>query len=445
MPNQTDFEVVSVDQLKKVAPFSRHKLLRGRGLFKPLRRELVHADPATIQDVDVKISKCMEMAGAFTDAEFTDHLNNVLSRRFGSHRVLSGWLAAMLFQRRFEEALHQASIAARETPSDVMAQLREARFAMLAARPEHALKILRRCLPDLERTAPKELVWVVEVLVEAGEADFIIQNVPQLADQYPFVRRATELVEPSGTTPIYCITLERDHLRMQGTRPFLSHGGPLIEVTGVLGSSMPETVARKLVRGNLQHITPAELGCSLSHLATWERVANDCAPDEYALVVEDDSRFIYGPGRGLTEVIELARSRNAPLVFVNQRACWEVFEALGGEELNIFPVQDRIGNIGPEVAPQNPGWGADGYIVSGAMAAHLARNWLDVGILGAVDWQLQIMCHESLKPWHDHRIMRNIYNVLKEQGTWPRLDGYVCNMPIIVDRDFGFSSINSSN
>ena len=83
------------------------------------------------------------------------------------------------------------------------------------------------------------------------------------------------------------------------------------------------------------------------------------------------------------------------------------------------------------------------YLVMGAMAARLADMWLKVGVLGAFDWQLSMMCHKRLQPWHDVRALKNIYRILDGSKDLPMITGYTTNTPLIDTRDHGFSSINA--
>ena len=437
-------EQITPDILRKIAPFSRHRWARGRQFFRPLRDELLHAPKAEIRFVPLKIRKLLELSAAFTSPQVTDRIERRLRQRFRDDLVCSQWVRCMIYQRRFAVASKWADRFAEENPNDPVAQVVAGDCAMIMGNAPKALEIFKAYLIRGQDISDAAKRYAVNILVEAGEHAWLNTNVPEVAMDSETLSHAERLSPARGQTPLYCISLAQDHRRLAATEHFLAQSGPFHHVPAVLGSTLPQAARRVLGAGNTETISAAEFGCSLSHLAAWERIAAECGPDDYALVCEDDSRFIYGPRRGLVEITRLAGSQNAGLVFVNRRACSVACDIKDSETIELFPVPEIFADPASQTAWRDPGWGGDGYLLNGETAQRLVDAFAEVKIIGAVDWQLFSLCFDTLPDWLDQRITRNIYNTLTARGSWPVVPGYLTNLPIMHCRDFGYSSINSS-
>ena len=442
-PDAIQTAVPTAEQLRRVAPFSRHVHRRGRQLFKPLRRELLQKPAEEIAHLDLKIAKCLEMCAAFTDPGFLDRVADRLAQRFGNSRVHAPLLRALVFQRRFEDACGRAIAHADTVPDDPGVRFDAIRYQLIAGKAEAALGQALVLLSKLIDDAGPLGTSVAGLLLQAGRAAEVQDIRPDIAALHPGFARERTLSAPDGQLPIFCMTLDRDQRRMATTRHFLSGAGQLREVTGVDGSALPSHVLETAVTGEGARLSRGEVGCSLSHLSTWERVAEECGDDDYALVLEDDSHFLFGPGKGLGEVLERARAAKAGLVFVNERACRTAATQVGQDPVTLFPVAHDFAPGTPRAMPRDPGWGGDGYLLSGGEASRLCDIWSKTGLLGALDWQLHLMCFAHLEPWQDHKFCRSIYRSLAAMERWPRIDGYVSNLALTGHSDFGFSSINS--
>lgn len=434
---------IAKDTLKKIAPFSRHPWARGRQYFRPLRDELLHAPKDSIHFVPLKIRKLLELSAAFATPQVTDRLARRLGQRFRDDLVHPHWVRCMIYQRRFGVASKWADRSAGENPDDPVAQIVAGNCAMIMGDAPKALEIFKAYLKRGKDTSDAAASYITDILVEAGEHSWLHTNVPQIALNSKTLLHSERLAPADGQTPIYCISLAQDHRRLAATTHFLGSAGRLRPVPAVLGATLPQAARAVLGKGNVDTISAAEFGCSLSHLAAWEQIAAECGADEYALVAEDDSRFVYGPGRGLSEMTRLARKHQAGLVFINRRACSVASVIKGADDIGLFAVPDIFADPAAHTGRRDPGWGGDGYLLNGETAQKLVDAFAEVQVMGAVDWQLFALCFDVLPDWLSQRITRNIYDGLTARGTWPVIRGYVTNLPIMQCRDFGYSSINS--
>ncbi|NSX54783.1 glycosyltransferase family 25 protein [Parasulfitobacter algicola] len=436
-------QIVTLDQLRKIAPFSRYVSMQGRQFFKPCRYELLHVDKNDIQHAGLKITKCLQMSAVFTTPAFTDKLARRLRQRFGDDMVMPAWLNALAYQRRFSIALRWADRYAQENPTNMNAQFESVKYAMLAGNVPKAIDVCKTTLLSMTAFENSQAKIIIDILIEAGELSWLEQNIFPHTQAHPFANTIHSLTPPNDQIKTYCISLEQDSLRMSATRHFLSYGQPFYRLHAVYGSALPQTLKKTVVHGNQSLVSDGEIGCALSHLAAWEKVASECAEDEYALITEDDARFIYGPGFGINEIVAAAKARSAGFVFVNMRACFDAWSHAKDKPIDVFRVSEPMDDSILDVGPKNPGWGTDGYILNGETAQFLMTSFWKIGVVGAIDWHIYSMCFDTVPKWLNRKMTRNLYNVLSEHDGWPKLDGYVTNRPIITCRDFGFSTINA--
>lgn len=433
----------SAERLRKVNPFSRHVWQRGQEMYPALRQQLIHDDCDGLDDLSFRISMCLRMTAAFQTGEALDKVRTALVRRYDPTHVHVPYVASLNHLRRFDDALRYAGQLARSEPDSVGAKLLLIDQFFIAGFPGKGIQTIKRSLGDVFQHNRQQAHKLVRILIEAGQLDWLRAHFPQLADRQPRSAQADRLSSGPCDVPVYCISLPADHRRLATTRHFTDYGSPYHVVEGILGRTLPEGIKTSVTRGDRSMITDAEIGCSLSHMKAWEMVARDIGPNDYALIIEDDARFMFGAPRGMTATITAAREAGAELVFINRRACDATIQNLPSRDVELANVDAGFYPDPEQWKPQDPGWGGDGYLVTGAMAARLADMWLKVGVLGAVDWQLSMMCHKRLQQWHDVRALKNIYRMLDGSKDLPMITGYTTNTPLIDTRDHGFSSINA--
>ena len=442
---QQGTQILTTDRLRRINPFSRHIWQRDVGIYPTLRQQLIHEKCDYLDDLGLRIALCLKMTAVLHNGETLDKIRMALLRRFDAGFVHHPYVASLNHQRRFDEALHYAGQLARSEPEAVGAKLMLIEQFFIAGSPGKGIQTIKKSLEAVVVHDRQQAQKLALILIEARQIDWLRNHFPQLASRQPRSARTDQLSAGPCDVPIYCISLPADHRRLATTRYFLDYTGSFVTVEGVLGRNLPEGVKSALVRGNRSSIADSEIGCSLSHMKAWEKAARDIAPEDYALIVEDDARFMFGAPRGLNSTIAAAKHASAELVFINRRACDATIKNMPGLDIQLANVDASLHQDPDNWKPTDPGWGADGYLVTGAMAQKLADIWLKIGILGAADWQLNMICYGTLQPWHDKRALKNLYRILDGSPDLPMVTGFTTNTPLIDTRDHGFSSINSGN
>ncbi len=174
---------------------------------------------------------------------------------------------------------------------------------------------------------------------------------------------------------IYVINLDSDVIRFARIAKQLE-GTSFLRIPGVRGAYLPDGVLRYLTRdqGNMQKGT---VGCFLSHLVAWERVASSGRP---GLVLEDDAWLLAGAPPSIA-CLHLPPSFD--LVFANERMSPNKasYPENGLQSLT----------LGAAVRTKDAEWGAvgtDGYFVSPKGARKLLALADRDGIAGDIDWRL---------------------------------------------------------
>lgn len=105
---------------------------------------------------------------------------------------------------------------------------------------------------------------------------------------------------------IYVISLESSHERKVALKEaFPQHYEEFIFINAVDGRNLTTTEYFKLVRPNLYEnnrlLSPAEVGCALSHMQVYEKIIQENAP---AIILEDD---VIGNDEALEKAIAIAK------------------------------------------------------------------------------------------------------------------------------------------
>ena len=130
-------------------------------------------------------------------------------------------------------------------------------------------------------------------------------------------------------------------------------------VAGVDGATLPELARQALVLDRSWAQQKGTIGCSLSHVAVWERVAAHEAP--FSIVIEDDVDI-----GGLARLADYALPDDADLIFINDRMVPPRPEPAGPRVLPIAATLEHLDT-------RTTAMGADGYI----LYRHAARKLLD--------------------------------------------------------------------
>lgn len=429
---------LTAQQVRRFSPYSRFPARRGRNHYKTLREMVLFAPAEELEPLGLFLARAIAMIGAFDTPYNLDRHCTALSARFGPEAVLPFWLQALHYQKRDADAIARATEAAERMPHSASIQMQLVQSLFLIGRVADAGRHLRAAFDTLMQGPERGRRATVEMLIELGMTDWLKAQ-PGIAGQFPQIARATAFGPVRDEIDVLCISLRSAGARLKAARYGARGAGRFTHVEGVYGRDLPRSAIDVLTHGRSAAMTASEVGCTLSHLRAWEEVARLCGAQDYALVLEDDARFIHGPGIGLSETLAAARAAAAGLVFVNSRACEKVCRTEPHSEVRLIPLgQATQGRL----RPTNPGWGTDGYLLNGPMAAQLVQLWTRIGIAGALDWQMCLMCldpDETDPPGH----CRTMAETLRAEALrWTPLGGHVSDTPLIRSRDHGISSLN---
>lgn len=356
----------------------------------------------------------------------------------------------LVMMRQFELAadLAKSCLDTSITPDPFLRLHLEA--TLLTGEAEKSVKVAEKLLQaDWRRLDQMGKRRVFNLLVQSGKSqalnatDAADAGVPDILDRAKHLMHSTD-----QTIPILCISLDRDYRRLNATRNFMPVLNKFIHSKALLGSTLPRSV---LDIGGIpnKHRTDAEIGCSLSHMKAWETVSRICNDNEYALIMEDDARFIYGPGYGLSKIVEKANAISAGLVFINDRSSQQLRDIDSDEEFELIPLDSFESSLEASKTKRGPGWGADGYLINGKTAKYLSKIWLEVGLDGALDWQLYLMGQKDLSQVRMAPRYRGSMESLKVARANGSDDyfykGFVSELSIITTTDYGYSTIDSGN
>ncbi len=178
---------------------------------------------------------------------------------------------------------------------------------------------------------------------------------------------------------VYLVNLDSDTLRHQRTLAQLG-SLPLQRIPAVRGSYLPSYVERAVSMGYGEKMR-GTLGCFMSHVAGWERIAASGRP---GLILEDDACFFVGLPVSLAA---LEVPADFDICFVNERMMPETYAYLRRPF--------AYTSVAAVVAGKPAHWpasGGDGYILSPAGARLLLSRIARDGIAGDVDWRLVAYC-----------------------------------------------------
>ncbi len=178
------------------------------------------------------------------------------------------------------------------------------------------------------------------------------------------------------TIPTFVINLERDSERMTRVQRYLQPVSCLMveRVPAIFGADLPTTVRFMLAQHKPWAEHKGEIGCFISHVKAWERVA---AEQGWCLVLEDDIE-----PSGLERLAALDPPEDGELIFINNRMCPRApaRDVVPG----FLPITEGLCNLNNiKKAP-----GGDGYLLTPQAAAKLLEAIKKDSCFGHVDWRL---------------------------------------------------------
>ena len=247
------------------------------------------------------------------------------------------------------------------------------------------------------------------------------------------------------TTPIVqCINLDLSTQRMARCIDTYRDKADVHRIPGVPGNTLPDYLLRGIT------INPAlpksAIGCSLSHIAAWERVALDDESAPPRIIVEDDGLPLWVNRATYGTIQKLMKQQEFDLLYIHNTASpleLSIREFSPSWEPEALPFQaglDRF--IRHQWGPLPGGWGLYGYCLSVPGAQKLLALLKRDGLSNHIDWQTFLY---SATDW-EHPIVRSkknvAFNYQRTTGRVPQreINSGILNFPMIAHIDFSQST-----
>lgn len=146
-------------------------------------------------------------------------------------------------------------------------------------------------------------------------------------------------------------------------------------LNAVRGSELSRFVLRSVLSASGLILGPGAVGCALSHIAAWERIA--AGADGHGLVIEDDG--LPYSWQSIDALVD--RAGEFDVLYVNERMSSIPCQRI---ESGYSSVWDTLGSRPPSLR----GWGGDGYIVSKRGSEKLLDLIGRDKIVGHIDGQI---------------------------------------------------------
>lgn len=254
--------------------------------------------------------------------------------------------------------------------------------------------------------------------------------------------RILGFAEAAAPPIVHCVNLDRSTQRMVRSTDLYRDRAELRRIPGVPGNTLPDYLLRRIT------INPAlpksAVGCSLSHIAAWERIA-EAESATLQIVVEDDGLPLWFNRAVCGTAQKLMKRQQFDLLFIQN---------------NASPLEFSIREFSPDWKPEAlsfhtglerfmryqrkllPGWGLYGYCLSVSGARKLLALLERDGLTNHIDWQTFLY---SATDW-DHPVVSQKKNVAlnyrRITGREPQceLNSGILNFPMIAHIDFSQST-----
>jgi GR25 family glycosyltransferase involved in LPS biosynthesis len=358
----------------------------------------------------------------------------------------------LIFSTKFEFLLqHERSTDLQEYINELTQRkissplllLRCINYYMSLGKRQHSEYYLSRLITDYPRS--RELIEAV-LLATVYKLNFdraVFEEKILWGSKFLALEKHMLGLEEIDVLPIvHCINLDRSSKRMLRCTDLYQNSAELRRIPGMPGQALPDYLLRKMT------INPAlpksAIGCSLSHIAAWERVADD-ESDLPQIVVEDDGLPVMVNQAIYSITHKLMKQQKLDILYIHEGAsplefCIQEFSSEW--EPKALPFQINLGRFIRHQKKLRPGWGMYGYMLSASGAQKLLGLYERDGLANHVDWQTFLY---SVTDWN-HPVASSKNNVAinyqRTTGHAPQreLDSGVLNFPIIAHLDFSSST-----
>ena len=242
---------------------------------------------------------------------------------------------------------------------------------------------------------------------------------------------------------VHCINLDRSPQRMARSTDLYRGKAELHRIPGVPGDALPDYLLRRIT------INPAvpktAIGCSLSHIAAWERIAENDEAAPLQIIVEDDGLPVWVNRASCGAIRKIMQQQELDLLYIHSSASpleFSLREISPGWKPEALPFQAGLERFLRYKRKLLAGWGLFGYCLSVPGARKLLALLERDGLTNHVDWQTFLY---SVTDW-DHPAVRGKKNVAlnyrRTAGREPQceLDSGILNFPMIAHVDFSRST-----
>ena len=242
-----------------------------------------------------------------------------------------------------------------------------------------------------------------------------------------------QLGSPPPAYKVWMINLDRDAGRLaRVTEWYRDVGVPFERYPAVLGSSVGHAERFLSLRFG-RDTEDGTLGCALSHIGLWTKIA--AGEDDYALVLEDDAKPIAPFPRDMSE---LGCPRDFDVLYVNARMVPRGLSPDANE-----PRALRLADAMALRAPGQRGHGTDGYFISKKGAARMLRFAHQDRVLGHIDLQM-IACGISEEQFASlvalNERFAGLQRVRRRRSSHDTCQMYVSTLPLVTQWDEGVSA-----
>ena len=258
------------------------------------------------------------------------------------------------------------------------------------------------------------------------------------------LREKIDAFEAGGTAPIvHCINMDTARRRLERCHALYEGISDFRRLQAVEGNTLDDE-ALKGFRLN-PRLPRSAIGCTLSHVEAWRRIASDNPVDVPQVVIEDDGLPIWSNRAAFETAINLVRNRDLDVLFVNSRTTPLVFAANEYSDEwrpDVLNFEEGLERFKRYARPLPGAWGADGYCLSARGAEKLLALVKRDGLTNHIDWQMFLY---SIFDWEDpvagtkRHVLTN-YKLITDRLPKRELRTGILNFPLVEHFDFGVST-----
>ena len=239
---------------------------------------------------------------------------------------------------------------------------------------------------------------------------------------------------------VHCLNLDRSRQRMDRCTDLYRDKTELRRVPGVPGDALPDYLLSRITINSI--IPKSAVGCSLSHIAAWERIAENNDSTHPHIIVEDDGLPLWVNRATYGMVQTLMERQEFDLLYIHNAASpleFTIREFSRAWKPEALPFQTGLERFMQHKWNDLPvGWGLYGYCLSTNGAQKLLALLKRDGLTNHIDWQTFLY---SATDWN-HPVVRTKENVAIHYQTTTRrapqreLNSGILNFPMIAHIDF---------